>query len=452
LVLFGLFLTTVLSQNVGTQQTETHPNLSVQSCTGKGSCQTQSGSVVIDSNWRWTHKVGDTTNCFTGNTWDSTLCPDAATCTKNCAIDGADYPGTYGITSSGTALTLKFVTKSQYSTNIGSRVYLLQDDSNYRMFNLLNKEFTFTVDLSNLPCGLNGALYFVEMDKDGGMSKYSTNKAGAKYGTGYCDAQCPHDLKWINGLSNSDGWKPSPNDPNSGTGKYGTCCTEMDIWESNSVATAVTPHVCTVAGQTRCEGTQCGDMPDNRYGGVCDKDGCDFNSWRMGNKTFYGPNMIIDTTKPSTVVTQFHTSGNSDTGTLNKINRIYVQNGKVIQNSDSNFSGLTTSNSVTDDFCNNQKKFFGDRNDFEAKGGLAGLGKAFQKGMVLVLSLWDDHDVHMLWLDSNYPTSASASTPGISRGPCATTSGVPTDVESNYPNAHVIYSNIKYGAIGSTYP
>jgi cellulose 1,4-beta-cellobiosidase len=443
-------LATVLSQNVGTLQTETHPSLSVQSCTAKGSCTTQSGSVVIDSNWRWTHKIADTTNCFTGNTWDSTLCPDAATCTKNCAIDGADYSGTYGITSTGTALNLKFITKSQYSTNIGSRVYLLQDDSNYRMFNLNNKEFTFTVDLSNLPCGLNGALYFVEMDKDGGMSKYSTNKAGAKYGTGYCDAQCPHDLKWINGLSNSDGWKPSPNDPNSGTGKYGTCCTEMDIWESNSVASAVTPHVCTVQGQTRCDGTTCGDMPDNRYGGVCDKDGCDFNSWRMGNKTFYGPNMMIDTTKPFTVVTQFLTSG-GDSGTLNKINRIYVQNGKVIQNSDSNFSGLTTSNSVTDDFCNNQKKFFGDRNDFEAKGGLAGLGKAFQKGMVLVLSLWDDHDVHMLWLDSNYPTSASASTPGISRGPCATTSGVPTDVESNYPNANVIYSNIKYGAIGSTY-
>jgi len=22
------------------------------------------------------------------------------------------------------------------------------------------------------------------------------------YGTGYCDAQCPHDLKWINGVAN----------------------------------------------------------------------------------------------------------------------------------------------------------------------------------------------------------------------------------------------------------
>ena len=57
------------------------------------------------------------------------------------------------------------------------------------MFNLLNKEFTFTVDDSELDCGLNGALYFVEMQRDGGLSEYPTNGAGAAYGTGYCDAQ-----------------------------------------------------------------------------------------------------------------------------------------------------------------------------------------------------------------------------------------------------------------------
>lgn len=37
------------------------------------------------------------------------------------------------------------------------------------------------------------------MDADGGEAKYSGNKAGAKYGTGYCDSQCPRDLKFING-------------------------------------------------------------------------------------------------------------------------------------------------------------------------------------------------------------------------------------------------------------
>lgn len=67
------------------------------------------------------------------------------------------------------------------------------------LFKLKNREFTFDVDVSNLPCGLNGALYFVEMDRDGGLSEYTNNKAGAKYGTGYCDSQCPQDIKFIDG-------------------------------------------------------------------------------------------------------------------------------------------------------------------------------------------------------------------------------------------------------------
>jgi cellulose 1,4-beta-cellobiosidase len=37
------------------------------------------------------------------------------------------------------------------------------------------------------------------MAKDGGLSTYPGNKAGAAYGVGYCDAQCPQDLKFING-------------------------------------------------------------------------------------------------------------------------------------------------------------------------------------------------------------------------------------------------------------
>ena len=72
-------------------------------------------------------------------------------------------------------------------------------DSKYQLFNLKNQEFTFDVDMSNLPCGLNGALYLSSMDEDGGMARFPTNKAGAKYGTGYCDSQCPRDIKFING-------------------------------------------------------------------------------------------------------------------------------------------------------------------------------------------------------------------------------------------------------------
>ena len=86
--------------------------------------------------------------------------------------------GTYGITTGSDSLTLKFITKGQYSTNIGSRTYLMQDSSNYQMFKLPGNEFTFDVDLSKLPCGLNGALYFVSMPQKG------QGTPGAKYGTG----------------------------------------------------------------------------------------------------------------------------------------------------------------------------------------------------------------------------------------------------------------------------
>jgi len=75
--------------------------------------------------------------------------------------------------------------------------------------------------LLKLPCGLNGALYFSQMDADGGVAKSAgANKAGAKYGTGYCDSQCPRDIKFINGVANSEGWTPSPND---GTPPFLSC-------------------------------------------------------------------------------------------------------------------------------------------------------------------------------------------------------------------------------------
>ena len=45
----------------------------------------------------------------------------------------------------------------------------------YQIFKLKNREFTLDVDVDQLPCGLNGALYFVEMDFDGGMENYTTN-------------------------------------------------------------------------------------------------------------------------------------------------------------------------------------------------------------------------------------------------------------------------------------
>ena len=192
-LVFLALASSVFGQQAGTVTPEVHPSLPWQECTASG-CTTKS-SASVAANWRWTHKPGGYSNCYTGTSWDSSACPNGATCAANCALEGADYSGTYGITTSGNALTLRLVT----GTNVGSRVYLMENDTKYQMFNPLGKEFSFDVDVSKLPCGLNGALYFVQMDADGGMAKAPGNKAGAKYGTGYCDAQCPRDIKFIDG-------------------------------------------------------------------------------------------------------------------------------------------------------------------------------------------------------------------------------------------------------------
>lgn len=225
----------------------------------------------------------------------------------------------------------------------------------------------------------------------------------------------------------------------------------MDVWEANSISAAFTPHVCSTAGPSRCNSTEtCGAGAD-RADGTCDKDGCDFNSYRMGNTTFYGKGDTVDTSSKFTVVTQFITSDGTDTGDLSEIRRIYVQDGKVIQNSKSDIAGIDATNSITDDYCNQQKTAFGDTNSFEKRGGLKTMGDSFETGMVLVMSIWDDYTAQMLWLDAPYPVNASTSDPGVVRGTCAADSGAPASVESTDPGASVTFSNIKFGPLNSTY-
>lgn len=234
-VLSGLsLLATAFAQQAGTQEAEVHPKLTWRRCSGTtgGNCQTVNGEVVIDANWRWAHVTSGYENCFDGNDWTG-LCTSNEACAKNCAVEGANYSGTYGASTSGDALTLKFVTTHSHGTNIGSRLYLLETATKYQMFTLMNNELAFDVDLSTIPCGMNSALYLVPMKPDGGLSSETNNNAGAKFGTGYCDAQCARDLKFINGKANYEGWEASSTDENSGVGPMGACCAEIDIWESN---------------------------------------------------------------------------------------------------------------------------------------------------------------------------------------------------------------------------
>jgi hypothetical protein len=71
-------------------------------------------------------------------------------------------------------------------------------------------------------------------------------------------------------------------------------------------------------------------------------------------------------------------------------------------------------NRVSDEFCQAQKKALGDNDSFTKHGGFRQVGPTLAKGDVVVLSLWDDHDVNVLWLDSVYPTYSNK--PGSDRG------------------------------------
>ena len=170
----------------------------------------------------------------------------------------------------------------------------------------------------------------------------------------------------------------------------------------------------------------------------------------MGNKTYYGPGKLVDSSSKLTVVTQFFTNNNSTTGLLSEIRRLYIQNGKVIQNSKVNIPGMAAYDSITSAYCTAQEKVLLDRG-FDQRGGLNATTKAMVYGMVLAMSVWEDHTSSMLWLDSNYPIDGDPSKAGISRGDCSVTSGKPEDVESSATTARVTFSNIKYGDIGSTY-
>mmetsp|Transcript_116234 Transcript_116234/g.309187 ORF Transcript_116234/g.309187 Transcript_116234/m.309187 type:complete len:465 (-) Transcript_116234:59-1453(-) len=438
----------VAAQQPGTIVQEVHPKLNLYECTNRRGCEKQELEVVMDASWRWVHGP-EYKNCFDEDGWNKKFCPDGLACAQTCEMEGlglGDYEKTYGVKTKDNydTLELDFMTKGG---NVGSRVYMMDSPTEYKMFKLLNREFTMEVSVEQLRCGMNGAVYFIEMDRAGGIGK-GANLAGAKYGTGYCDAQCPHS-KWIEGEANV----PEATAPKNATvGKTGICCAEMDIWEANRESAAYTPHPCNIEGPVKCEGTPCGDGPE-RFDGLCDKDGCDFNSYRMGHRSFYGHGLeyVVDSSRPVQVVTQFHTKDGTDKSELVRIERFYVQDGRVIDNSHSMIAGVS-GNSITDDFCSKQKSAFYDPNDFEDNGGMKQMGLALERGMVLALSLWDDGALHMRWLDSvHLGPNKTEETIGVHRGPCEYGEGDPEKVRSKYSDASVRFSKIKVGEIGSTF-
>lgn len=169
------------------------------------------------------------------------------------------------------------------------------------------------------------------------------------------------------------------------------CC---QIWEANSQATAYTMHPCGDAGknpsvcyydkaleafdvhgehgvadvaptqQPRCEEGH----------GFCDKPGCDFQTYRMGLKNFYGKGsqFTIDSSKPVEIVTQFLTADGTDDGELVEVRRFYVQDGKRIEN-----PAWNGHDSLTDTFCHQVLDYFEDPKPtpYKTKGALKNMGE-----------------------------------------------------------------------------
>jgi cellulose 1,4-beta-cellobiosidase len=104
----SLLAISTLAQQPGTLTPEVHLRFSSQQCTKAGGCVPMKTSVVIDAQYRRMHSVGGYTN-YVNNGFNTTFCPDVATCAKNCVLEGVDY-GSYGISVIGNSLTLNLFT------------------------------------------------------------------------------------------------------------------------------------------------------------------------------------------------------------------------------------------------------------------------------------------------------------------------------------------------------
>merc|ERR1719295_2417171 len=69
-------------QSPGAGKSNALLKMPIEICQSEGNCQKVSTQLSLDSNWHWIHD-SSATNCYSGNLWDSSLCPDSSTCTSN---------------------------------------------------------------------------------------------------------------------------------------------------------------------------------------------------------------------------------------------------------------------------------------------------------------------------------------------------------------------------------
>ncbi|KAH9473310.1 hypothetical protein MJO28_000869 [Puccinia striiformis f. sp. tritici] len=427
-----------LAQQVGIHLLqESHPSLKVHVCGSDGLCSDKKMSITLDADIRPLQVLEGMESCISEEerAWNTTVCPNSQKCSEQCSLGGVKYKSVHGISTHDHGLHLKLFTHGKLTE---SRVFLLANEKHYHTFYLKNQQFSFDVDASEVPCGVDAALYFTSMKADGGLSH--ENRAGAMYGTGYCDAQCPTSLRFIDGKANLEGTGQ--------TGKQvfesmGACCPELDLWEGNGLLSAYAAHPCVHSNMSICEGEGC-----TAQGGLCDHSGCAFASQRVAGNAFYGPSKTIDTRYKFTVVTQFLTSTGTAQGELVEIRQFYIQNGTVIRQQSVQPPGyVSSSDSITEKFCENNATASG--REFQKKGGLTAMGRAMDQGMVLVMGLWTDEVTNTLGSIQKIPATRKANLRRINGQICPERTRTQPFIQKHHPDASVHFSNIRIEPINS---
>lgn len=178
------------------------------------------------------------------------------------------------------------VNGSSITLSGGGRVYLGDSSSGTISLNsfyempLLGKRFTFDVDMSDVGCNCNGALYFVTMP----AYNSAQQPAPGKDNEYYCDA-------------NQVG---------------GIYCPEMDLMEANKFAMASTAHTCQYHAP--------------HYYSSCDRGGCGKNVLDADGGG-YGPGKRIDTNKPFTLSVSFITQN----GRLSTVSNYFSQGSQSLK-------------------------------------------------------------------------------------------------------------------------
>ena len=222
-----------------------------------------------------------------------------------------------------------------------------EDPSGYYQWMMLGRALSYTVDLSDVGCSCNAALYLVSMPGFN-VSSGSVPDPRSAY---YCGANAG---------------KPSIN--TSATSGRGNYCPEMDIIEANSFAAQSTPHICN--GTNRGPG----------FYPMCDHHGCATAVYNLSKTAMCRSDACtIDTTRPFRHTVSFPLD--PATGELKAISNAFEQEGRTFH-----FDSCTGGNNA----------------EWTGGSSAAYLNKMesnLRMGMVMDISLWGLSSGGMSWLD-----------------------------------------------------